>query len=179
MTSFSQRMIGAAKLDAATYEEVEHDSAATGQAAGVVILSSVAAGIGSIGYMDATTAIVLGTVVALVGWLIWAGLTLLIGTKILPSQETEADMGQMLRTLGFATAPGVLRVLGFLPGIGGVIVLAGNIWMLVAMVVAVRQALDYSSTGRAVGVCLIGWVVLIALQLAVVAVIGPPAQPSG
>jgi len=179
MTSFGQRMFGAAKLDANVYEEVEHDSAATGQAAGVVVLSSVAAGIGSIGYMDATTAIVVGTIIALVGWLIWAGLTLLIGTKLLPAEETEADMGQMLRTLGFATAPGVLRVLGFVPGIGGLIVLAGNIWMLVAMVVAVRQALDYSSTGRAVGVCLIGWVVLIALQLVVVAIVGPPASPNG
>jgi len=179
MTSFGQRMFGAAKLDANVYEEVEHDSAATGQAAGVVVLSSVAAGIGSIGYMDATTAIVVGTIVALVGWLIWAGLTLLIGTKLLPAEETEADMGQMLRTLGFATAPGVLRVLGFVPGVGGLIVVAGNIWMLVAMVVAVRQALDYSSTGRAVGVCLIGWIVLIALQLVVVAIVGPPASPNG
>ncbi len=179
MTSFSQRMIGAAKLDAAVYEEVEHDDSATGQAAGVVALSSVAAGIGSIGYMDATTAIVVGTIAALVGWFIWAALTLLIGTKILPTAETEADMGQMLRTLGFATAPGLLRVLGFIPGIGGVIVLAGNIWMLAAMVVAVRQALDYSSTGRALGVCLIGWVVLIAVQVAVLAIVGPPAGANG
>lgn len=179
MMSFSQRMIGAAKLDASVYEEVEHDGNATSQAAGVVVLSSVAAGIGSIGYMDATTAIVVGTIAALVGWFLWAGLTLLIGTKILPAAETEADMGQMLRTLGFATAPGMLRILGFIPGIGGVIVLAGNIWMLAAMVVAVRQALDYSSTGRAVGVCLIGWVVLILVQVAVLAIVGPPAPANG
>lgn len=179
MTSFSQRMIGAAKLDADVYEEVEHDDAATGQAAGVVVLSSVAAGIGSIGYMDATTAIVVGTIAALVGWFIWAGLTLLIGTKILPTAETEADMGQMLRTLGFAAAPGLLRVLGIVPGIGGVLVLAGNLWMLAAMVVAVRQALDYASTGRAVGVCLIGWIALIVVQVAVFALVGPPATPNG
>lgn len=175
MSSFTERMIGAARLDAGTYEEVEHDTGAMGQAAAVVVLSSLAAGIGSVLYMDVATALVVGTVAALLGWLIWAFLTWIIGTKLLPEKDTEADMGQLLRTIGFASAPGLLRVLGIVPGIGGLLVLACNIWMLAAMVVAVRQALDYTSTWRAVGVCVIGWVILILVQALVIALLGEPA----
>lgn len=179
MSSFTERMIGAARLDASIYEEVEHDSNAMGQAVGVVLLSSVAAGIGSIHYMDPATAVIMGTIAALLGWLIWAFLTWVIGTKLLPEEQTEADMGQLLRTIGFAAAPGILSVLGIIPGIGGLLVLACDIWMLVAMVVAVRQALDYTSTWRAVGVCAIGFVVLIMLQAAMFAMVGPPTPASG
>jgi len=178
MSSFTERMIGAARLDAGIYEEVEHDSEAMGQAVGVVLLSSVAAGIGSILYMDLATALVAGTVAALLGWLIWAFLTWLIGTKLLPEEQTEADMGQLLRTIGFAASPGILRVLGIVPGIGGLLVLACDIWMLVAMVVGVRQALDYTSTWRAVGVCAIGFVVLIVLQGILLAMVGAPTPTS-
>lgn len=178
MSSFTERMIGAARLDASIYEEVEHDSNAMGQAIGVVLLSSVAAGIGSILYMDLVTALVVGTMAALLGWLIWAFLTWLIGTKLLPEEQTEADMGQLLRTIGFAASPGILRVFGIVPGIGGLLVLACDVWMLVAMVVGVRQALDYTSTWRAVGVCAIGFVVLIALQAAMFAMVGAPTPAS-
>lgn len=177
MARFTDRMIAAAKLDPNVYEEVEHDPQATGQAAGVVVLSSLAVGIGSIGYMDPATALVVGTIAALLGWLIWAFLTWMIGTRVLPEASTEADLGQLLRTIGFASAPGILRVLGVLPGIGGIIVVACNVWMLAAMVVGVRQALDYTSTWRAVGVCLIGWVILILVQMAVVGMVGPPPSP--
>jgi hypothetical protein len=57
----------------------------------------------------------LGTLAALLGWLIWAFLTWLIGTKLLPEASTEADIGQLMRTIGFASAPGILRVLGSSP----------------------------------------------------------------
>jgi len=178
MSSFTERMIGAARLDAETYEEVEHDSNAMGQAVAVVLLSSVAAGIGSILYMDLLTALVVGSIAALLGWVVWAFLTWFIGTKLLPEASTEADMGQLLRTVGFASAPGILRVVGIVPGIGGLLMLACDIWMLAAMVVAVRQALDYTSTWRAVGVCVIGFVVLVLVQMAVFAMVGSPAQPN-
>ncbi len=175
MSSFTERMIGAAKLDAGTYEEVEHDTGAMWQAVAVVVLSSVAAGVGTILYAGVVTGLVLGTIAALLGWVIWAFLTWIIGTKLLPEQDTDADMTQLLRTIGFASAPGVLRVLGIVPWIGGPIVFACNIWMLAAMVVGVRQALDYTSTWRAVGVCVIGWVILIVLQALVMAMFGAPA----
>ncbi|HEX9638588.1 MAG TPA: YIP1 family protein [Acidobacteriota bacterium] len=158
MASLTERMIGAAKLDVATYEEVENDPTAMGQAMLVVVLSSVAAGIGTIG-MIGIRGLVIGTIVAIVGWFLWAGLTFLIGTKLLPEPETRADFGQLLRSIGFSASPGVLRILGIIPILGWLISLAASIWMLVAMVIAVRQALDYKSTGRAVGVCLIGFVV--------------------
>lgn len=174
MTTFVQRMVGAAKLDPAIYEEVEHDASSMGQAIGVVVLASVAAGIGSALYMDLTTALLVGTIAALLGWIVWAFLTWIIGTKLLPGKNTEADIGQLLRTIGFAATPGILRVVGIIPGIGGLLVIACDVWMLAAMIVGVRQALDYDSTWRAVGVCAIGWVILILLQVTVFALVGAP-----
>jgi hypothetical protein len=162
MASFTDRMIRAAKLDVNLYEEVEADKGAMGQAMGVVILSSVAAGIGTIG-TTGIMGLVLGTIVALVGWFIWAFLTYYIGTRLLPEPQTKADYGELLRTIGFSSSPGVLRVLGIIPMLGGLLTFIIGIWMLVAMVIAVRQALDYKSTWRAVGVCLIGWIVQIAI----------------
>ena len=158
MASITGRMIRAAKLDVTLYEEVEADKGAMGQAMGVVILSSVAAGIGTVG-TTGIKGLVLGTIVALAGWFIWAFLTYYIGTRLLPEPQTKADYGELLRTIGFSSSPGVLRVLGIIPMLGNIINFICGIWMLVAMVIAVRQALDYKSTWRAVGVCLIGWVV--------------------
>ena len=162
MTSFTDRMIRAAKLDANLYEEVEADKGAMGQAMGVVLLSSVAAGIGTIGTIG-IKGLVLGTIAALLGWFIWAFLTYFIGTRLLPEPQTKADYGELLRTIGFSSSPGILRVLGIIPLLGGILNPLTGIWMLVAMVIAVRQALDYKSTWRAAGVCLIGWIVQIAI----------------
>jgi len=159
-------MIRAAKLDANLYEEVEADTGATRQAMLVVVLSSLAAGIGSVGGAG-LTGLFLGALSALVGWYIWAFLTYFIGTRFLPEPQTEADVGQLLRTIGFSSSPGLLRVAGIIPGLTGIVFLASGVWMLVAMVIAVRQALDYHGTGRAIGVCLIGWVVQVMLTFLV------------
>jgi hypothetical protein len=102
--------------------------------------------------------LLLGTIFAIVGWLIWAWLAYFIGTNILPEPQTNADLGQLLRTTGFSMAPGILKVAGIVPGLRGFVFFVASVWMLVAMVIAVRQALDYTSTWRAVGVCLIGWI---------------------
>ena len=158
MASLMDRMIRAAKLDVHLYEEVEADTGAMGQAMGVVVLSSVAAGIGSIA-VGGLGGILLGTIVALIGWYVWAYLTYFIGTKLLPEPQTKADHGELLRTIGFSSSPGLIRVLGVIPWLAGPVFLASGIWMLVAMIIAVRQALDYTSTFRAVGVCLIGWII--------------------
>jgi len=151
-------MVRAAKLDVNLYEEVEADKQAMGQAMGVVVLASLAAGIGSVG-TTGISGLLLGTVAALVGWFIWAFITFFVGTKLLPEPQTEADYGELLRTTGFSSSPGVLRILGVVPLLGTIIFVVCGIWMLVAMVIAVRQALDYKSTWRAVGVCLIGWII--------------------
>lgn len=128
-----------------------------GQAMLVVIISSVAAGIGA-SSVTGVKGLVSGTIVALLGWYAWAYLTYLIGTRLLPEPQTKADYGELLRTIGFSSSPGVLRVLGIIPMLGTIVTFIVSIWMLVAMVIAVRQALDYNSTGRALGVCFIGWI---------------------
>jgi len=158
MSRLMDRIVRASKLDVHLYEEVEADKGAMGQAMGVVVLSSIAAGIGSIA-KGGLLGIFMGAVFALIGWYIWAYLTYLIGTKVLPEPQTRADLGELLRTIGFSSSPGLIRVLGIIPGLAGVIFLGASVWMLVAMVVAVRQALDYKSTLRAIGVCVIGWII--------------------
>jgi len=160
MSSLMERMIGAAKLDVAIYEEVEADTTATGQALLVVVLSSLAAGLSFV-TLNGIRGVIWGTLAAVVGWIIWAGITYLVGTKMLPEPQTQSDMGELLRTIGFAMSPGILRILGIIPVIGFLVNLVVLFWILAAVVVAVRQALDYKSTGRAVGVCLIGFLVYI------------------
>jgi hypothetical protein len=155
VATFSERVIGAARLDAATYEEIEHDPSAIGQALAVVAVASIAAGIGNVGGQGA--GLVAGALASLIGWVVWAAVTWFVGTRVLPGPATEADVGQLLRTIGFSAAPGAFAILGAVPGVGWLLALAASVWQLAAMVVAVRQALDYESTGRAVAVCAIGF----------------------
>ncbi len=177
MASFTERMIGAAKLDVRVYEEVEADTGATGQAMGVVLLSSLAGGIGSVGLgAGGLGGVVVGGFVALIGWVTWAFLTYIIGTRLLAEPQTRADVGELMRTLGFAQSPGLVRIVGILPGVGPLVLSIVSIWMLVAMVIAVRQALDYTSTLRAVGVCLVGWVLQIVISLVFLIFFGSAAS---
>ena len=173
MPSIQDRMLRAAKLDVQLYEEVEADKGAMRQATAVVLLSSLAAGIGNFAN-GGLLGLVIGTVGALVGWYIWAYLTYFIGTRWLAEPQTRADAGELLRTIGFSSAPGVIRVLGIVPGLNALVFAVAGIWMLVAMVIAVRQALDYHSTGRAIGVCVIGWLVQAAILVVVVSMVGAP-----
>lgn len=173
MNIFTDRMIRAAKLDVNLYEEVEADKDAMRQAMGVVVLASLAAGVGSIGTLG-LGGLLLGTLAALGGWYIWAWLTYFIGTRFLAEPQTEADLGQLLRTTGFSSSPGLIRVLGIIPGLGTVVFAVASIWMLVAMVIAVRQALDYTSTFRAVGVCVIGWIIQTVILVLLFSLLGGP-----
>ena len=151
------RMLGAARLNSDTYEEVERDSGATIQALLVVIIVSIASGIGGILSGDSTIldGLLFGVIRGIVGWVVWALIALLIGTTILKSASTEADWGQLARCTGFAQTPGLLGILVFIPIAGGIILVLSFIWQLAAMVVAVRQSLDYTSTWRAFFVILI------------------------
>jgi len=180
MGSLGERMIRAAKLDASLYEEVEADRGALGQATAVVVLASLAAGFGAFA-RGGVGGFLLATIAALAGWYVWAFLTYWIGTRFLPEPQTQADYGELLRTIGFSSSPGVIRVLGVIPGLTGLVFLVASIWMLVAMVIAVRQALDYTGTLRAVGVCLIGWIVqvlILALLLALLRTSGGGLETS-
>ena len=163
MSSFHERIIGAAKLDIHIFEEVENDFSALSQAMIVVVLSSLAGSIGLLGRGGESFSIIAGTVANLVVWFLWAWITYLIGTRILPMPQTHADLGQLLRTTGFAAAPGILKIFGVLPIVGTPLLILVGFWMLAAFVLAVRQALDYTNTFRAVGVCLIGWIPYMAI----------------
>jgi hypothetical protein len=176
MASFQDRIIRAAKLDVHLYEEVEADKGAMGQAMAVVILSSIAGGIGTPAGLG-LGGILIGTIAALVAWYIWAFLTYLIGTKLLPEPQTKADVGELLRTIGFSSSPGFIRILGIIPFLRGMVFLIAGVWMLVAMIIAVRQALDYRSTLRAVGVCLIGWIAQAAVLMLLLYFLGGTGKP--
>jgi hypothetical protein len=172
--SFLQRLIGALALDIAIYEEVEADRSATGQALAVVLLSSLAAGFGSgsLGGVSLTNILFICTLSLLV-WAAWALLTYEIGVHVLPEPATRADVGELLRTLGFAATPGFLRVFAILPGAAIPTFIVTSIWMLATMVVAVRQALDYTSTARAIAVCVLGWVLATAIAVVIGLAFGP------
>jgi hypothetical protein len=170
MDKLVDRMLRAARLDAALYEEVEADRGAMGQAMTVVVLSSVAAGIGAPN--GGLGALIVGTIAALLGWFVWAYLVYIIGTRVLPEPQTHADLGELLRTTGFSSAPGVIRIVGIVHALAGIAFLVAGLWMLVAMVIAVRQALDYESTGRAVGVCVIGFLVQVAIVMLIMVLFG-------
>jgi hypothetical protein len=152
--SIVDRMKGAAMLDVATYEEVEADSTATTQAAGVVAIVAVAQAIGALGQGGA--GIIGGIIAAVLGWLVWSGVTYLIGDKLLGGTAT---WGELLRTLGFAQSPGVLAALGIIPLLGGLIKFAVAIWILIAGIIAIRQALDFG-TGKAILTAVLGWLAI-------------------
>lgn len=171
MANLVDRMIRASKLDVNLYEEVEADQSATSQALAVVLISSIASGIGTIGVLG-IEGLIFTTLAALIGWFIWAFLAYIIGTKLLPEPQTSSNMGEMLRTIGFSSSPGVIRILAFIPLVGAIISLLASVWMLVAMVIAVRQALDYKSTWRAIAVCIIGFVIYMIILVVVFNLIG-------
>jgi hypothetical protein len=174
---FISRIIRASKLDANLYEEVEADTTALGQAMAVVVLSSIAAGSAYIGRIG-MSGVFIGMIITLFGWLVWACITYFIGTKLLPEPQTRSNPGELLRTIGFSSSPGLIRILGIVPGLAGLINIVASVWMLVAMVIAVRQALDYSSTGRAVIVCIAGWLVQgIIMVLMLLVLVDTAAQP--
>lgn len=173
MTTVMDRIFRAAKLDRNLYEEVEADKDTLLQALGVVLISGLAAGIGAAGRGPAQ--IIFGATAALIGWFIWAGLIYLIGVKLLPEPQTRSDLGELLRTIGFASAPGLIRVLGVFPGMAEIVFFVAAIWMLVAMILAVRQALDYRSTLRAVSVVAIGWIVQLAFLVFALSIAQPPS----
>ncbi|MBM3943008.1 MAG: hypothetical protein FJ316_08810 [SAR202 cluster bacterium] len=169
-TPMIQRMIGAAKLNVHTFEEVEADPKANSQAMMVVIMVSIASAIGAVlatafgGVGGAGEAeklgwlvkdVAFGVVRGIVWWAFWALLTFILGTSVFKTQGTHANWSQLARTTGFAQSPGVFQILFFIPVIGPLIAIITLLWQAAAMVIAVRQALDYTSTLRAVGVVVV------------------------
>lgn len=164
-----QRMIGAAKLNVHTFEEVEGDPKATTQALTVVIIVSLASAIGAVlatimaggGAGTLAKDVIFGVVRGIVVWGVWAFLTYILGTTLFKTPDTKANWGQLARTTGFAQSPGVFQALFFIPVVGPIIAVVSSIWQLVAMVIAVRQALDYKNTLRAVGVVVVSFIIVL------------------
>ena len=167
---FINRIIRACKLDVSLYEEVEADKSATFQAALVVVLSSLAAGVGALSL--GASNFLMAPILSLISWYIWAYLIYLIGAKLFPETNTKADHGQLLRTIGFSSAPGLIRIFGFTPELMSITFIGAGIWMLIAMIVAVRQALDYQSTWRAIGVVVIGFLIQAIVLVMILRIFG-------
>jgi hypothetical protein len=175
--SLTQRVIGALALDPAIYEEVEADPAATGQALWIVVLSSLAAGIGSRGLGGTSfSGVVFIATVSLLAWAAWAMVVFEIGARLMPEADTRTNIGELLRTIGFSAAPGLLRVLGVMSAATIPVFAVTSVWMLAAMIVGIRQALDFRSTGRAVAVCIMGWVLALTIAVGIGLLFGPTLQ---
>lgn len=168
--SLVNRMMGAARLDAATFEGIEHDTGATSQAVVVVILAAIAGGIGTLGE-EGGQGFIAGIISSLIGWAVFAGFAYYVGTRLLPGPATESSWNEVLRTLGFAYTPMILTVLGFIPILGGIVTLIAFVWFLAAGVVALRQALDMD-TGRAVMVGVVAWLLQIVVAIIVSVILG-------
>ena len=161
--TMTQRVVGVLQLNARVFEEIEHDRTASTQALTVVVVASLAAGIGR-GLQFGPLALVRESVGAIVGWVMWAGVTYVLGTRVLPEPQTRTDMGELLRVIGFSYAPTLFSLLVMVPVLGWLVAPLVALWLLATMVVAVRQALDYESTGRAFAVVFIGWLLFVAIQ---------------
>lgn len=170
------RMLGAARLNVDTYEEVEKDGGATIQALLIVIVVTIASVVGSLlgggDDVDVVNALVVGIIRGVVSWAVWALVTWLVGSTILKTEDTEADWGQLARGTGFAQTPGILNVFLFIPGVGVLIGLVTFVWSFACMIVAVRQSLDYTSTWRAFFVILIAFIPVIIINIIVFALTG-------
>lgn len=152
----SLRMWRAARLDEELFEEVRQDPGTIRQAMASVVLAAFGAGVGhyATGGLVGIFAMMIS---ALIGWYVWAYLAYLIGVSFYPGEVEDPALGDMLRTMGFAAAPGVLRVLAAVPGASLLVEIGVGAWMVVAAVVAVQHTLGYPEVRRAAGVALMGW----------------------
>jgi Yip1 domain len=166
--TFGDRVVGAMKLDPNAFEDVERDTTAIGQSVGVIVLAAVAAGIGNV-YYGGLRGIIYGACMSVVGFLVWSLIVWLVGTKLMPEPTTKADFAETFRVLGFSAAPGLASVITIIPILGWLLMLLIWLWQIAAMVIAVRQVLDYSTTGKAVVVVIIGWIVNIILTVLILA----------
>ena len=166
MASLPDRMIGAMKGDARTFQEIEADPNAMGQAVMVIVIAGLAALIGNI-FRAGIMLGIFSLVLSLIGYAVWTVLIVLIGTKLLPEPSTKADFAEGFRVIGFTASPGVFHVIAIIPFLGPFLSFLVTIWTLVITVVAVREVLDYSNIGRAILVCVIAFVIVVILYVVI------------
>jgi hypothetical protein len=154
---FLNRIYRSAKIDPEVFDEVQKDKNATVAAGIVVILSSLAAGIGA-SHLGAVN-FFLAPVLSLVTWFVWAYIVYFVGVKLFPDTKTKTTHLSLLRSIGFSSAPGMIRIFGFSEDLMPVTFIGSAFWMLACMVVAVKQTLNYKSLWKALGVVIIAWFV--------------------
>jgi hypothetical protein len=164
--SIIERSMGVIQLDDATYESIEHDQSATTQAAVIVVAAGLAAGIAT-SISDEWWAFIVSPIAAVISWIVGAYFIYLVGTKVIPSGMTEADLGQVLRLLGFASVAGIANILGFIPVIGAIVAIVAGIWGIVITVKAIMHALEMSVL-RAIATAILAAIV----QAIILAIIG-------
>ena len=175
MADLTGRMVGAMKADVKTLTEIEADPAAFGQAVTVIAIAGIASLVGNI-FRNGIGAGIFALVMSILGYALFSLFVYLIGTKVMPEPSTHADFNQTFRTIGFAASPGLFNVLAIIPFLGVLIGFFVAIWSLVIGVIAVREVLDYSNTGRAIIVSIIAviacWIVLFVIFVPILAAIG-------
>ena len=150
------------------FEDIEHDPAAGRQATLVVVMVCAAGGFGAMGLgVSGIGGFVSGTIMVLGAWLVWVSAIATIGTVAFPEAQTRSSMTELLRTLGFASAPAIFLGLTAMRAAAPFIAVVVAGWMIAAAVVGMRQALDYRSTSRAIGVCAFSLLLSLALLAAV------------
>ena len=177
MTLFLRRFIGALTLDAGAYEDIESDRRA---GASAVFVIALACGAGAFAARSLSIAGSPGFALAMammIGWwIVWAMLITAIGTRLLPEPQTRSNPSELLRSIGFAAAPGTLFALAAIPVAAAYVFVVVSLWMIAATVIAVRQALDYTTTWRAVAVCVIAWLLSFGVIAAVSTVFTRPVS---
>jgi len=161
----TERVTGVLALRPSVFEEIEADTTANAQAFAIVVLASLAAGLGG-GLGGGAVGMMRETIGAVVGWVMWAGVTYVLGARLMPEPETRTDMGELLRVIGYSYAPSFFALFAGLPLVGYGIRVVVDFWLLATTVLAVRQALDYKSTLRAFAVVLIGWLFFVTISWA-------------
>lgn len=168
MAIFFSRFIGALALDPSAFEDIERDRHADLESMLVLLMACAAGGVGAIGAGDTSGGgFVIGAVMVLGAWLVWAGLIGAIGTTILADTQTRSDVHELLRVLGYATAPGVFLSLAAMRTAAPLLIVVVSAWIVAAAVLGVRQALDYRSTARAAVVCAAAFVIAAGAMAAV------------
>ncbi len=164
MKIFLNRFFRAVKLDVSLFQEIIEDPKTFSQALIVVLIYSMTSAWGTFGRTGAVGNNI-GMITTLLGWYVWAFSTYMVGARMMPEAGTEPDRKTILRVIGFACAPGILRILGFIEGLGLIVIFIALSWMVAAATVGVKQAMNYESTARALGVCIIGLLISIIFQL--------------
>jgi hypothetical protein len=179
MNLFLNRLFRAAKLDTRLYQEVIADTRTMFQAMMAVFIYCAASAYGGFGRAG-VAGINFGMITTLLGWYVWAFSTYFVGRRLFPEAETKVDRKAVLRAMGFASSPGLIRLLGLIPDFAGPSLLIASVWMFLAAAVAIKQAMNYKSIYRAAGACIMGWIISAIFQglmyISLLSVFGIPAQ---